>query len=48
MFYGFAAAWIIVVGYLVLLGLRERKLKQQLEQVKALIATDSPSRSRIS
>jgi len=44
MFYGFAAAWIVVIGYLVILGLRERKLKQQLDQVKAMISTDTPSR----
>jgi len=44
MFYGFAAAWVVVVGYLVVLGLRERKLKKQLDQLKALISTETPSR----
>lgn len=41
MFYGFAAAWLIVVAYLILLGLRERKLKRQLDQLKALVSSET-------
>lgn len=37
LFYGFLAAWLIVVVYLVILSLRERRLKRQLDQVKAMI-----------
>ena len=45
LFYGFAAAWIIVIAYLVLLGLRERKLQQQLDQMKALISSETGKRA---
>lgn len=37
MFYGFLAAWLIVIVYLVILSLRERRLKRQLDQVRAMI-----------
>jgi CcmD family protein len=37
MFYGFAAAWLIVVIYLVLLTGRERKLRREMERLKAMI-----------
>ncbi len=49
MFYGFAAAWLVVIGYLVILGLRERKIQKQLDQVKALLASDGAQpKSRVS
>ncbi len=37
MFYGFAAAWLIVVLYVVLLALRERKLRSELDRVRRMV-----------
>jgi len=37
MFYGFAAAWLILVMYVVLLALRERKLKAELDRVRRMV-----------
>jgi hypothetical protein len=37
MFYGFAAAWVILVIYLVLLLSRERKIRKDLANLKGLV-----------
>jgi CcmD family protein len=37
MFYGFLAAWLILVGYVVSLVARERKLRRELDSVKNMI-----------
>ncbi|MFB3825203.1 MAG: CcmD family protein [Bryobacteraceae bacterium] len=37
MFYGFAAAWAIIVVYVLMLVARERKIRQDLENVKKLV-----------
>jgi CcmD family protein len=37
MFYGFLAAWLILVGYVLSLAARERKLRRELESVKNMI-----------
>jgi CcmD family protein len=37
MFYGFLAAWLIILGYSVLLSLRERKLRRELERVRKMV-----------
>jgi CcmD family protein len=37
MFYGFTAAWLILVVYVVLLALRERKLKAELDRVRRMV-----------
>ncbi len=37
MFFGFAAAWLILAGYVLSLGARERKLKRQLEHLKRMM-----------
>jgi len=37
MFYGFAAAWAILAGYVVFLGAREGRLKRQLDTLKRMI-----------
>lgn len=39
MFYGFAAAWLVVVTYVVTLVARERKLKEEMRRLKAMIET---------
>jgi CcmD family protein len=45
MFYGFTAAWLILVVYVVLLALRERKLKAELDRVRRMVE-DSEKRVR--
>ena len=37
MFYGFTAAWLILVGYVLTMVLREKKLTSELERVKHMI-----------
>jgi CcmD family protein len=44
MFYGFLAAWLIVVVYVISLALRGGRLKKELEDVKALAASGQSGR----
>lgn len=37
LFYGYAAAWIIVIVYVLTIAMRERRLKDELERVKRMI-----------
>jgi len=37
MFYGFLAAWLIVVVYVVFLALREGRLKRELDRVRRMV-----------
>ncbi|HUJ22038.1 MAG TPA: CcmD family protein [Bryobacteraceae bacterium] len=37
MFYGFLAAWVVLVGYVVTLVVRERNLKNELAQVRNML-----------
>jgi CcmD family protein len=37
MFYGFAAAWLIVIIYVVLLALREGRLRRELDRVRQMV-----------
>jgi CcmD family protein len=37
MFYGFAAAWLVVVLYLAYLARREQKIRQELNRLKNMI-----------
>lgn len=37
MFYGFLAAWLLILVYVVTLVVRERQLKRELDQVKAML-----------
>jgi CcmD family protein len=37
MFYGFAAAWLLVVGYVVLIALREGRLRRELDRVRQMV-----------
>ncbi len=43
MFYGFAAAWVILAAYVVYLGTREGKLKKQLDNLRKMIEDREPS-----
>jgi CcmD family protein len=48
MFYGFAAAWIIVLLYVISLARRGARLKKELEQVKRLFDTAPEERAESS
>lgn len=37
MFYGFTIAWVVIVGYVLTMVLREHKLRSELERVKHMI-----------
>jgi CcmD family protein len=37
MFYGFLAAWLIVILYVVLLAMRERRLRRELDRVRQMV-----------
>ena len=37
MFYGFLAAWMVVIIYVISIALRERKLRQELDRVKRML-----------
>ncbi len=37
MFYGFLAAWLIVIGYVISIAMREGRLRQELDLVKRLV-----------
>jgi CcmD family protein len=37
LFYGFLAAWMIVAFYVILLGLRENKLRRELDRVRQMV-----------
>jgi CcmD family protein len=36
-FFGLLAVWLIVTAYVVWLGLRERKLRQELDRVRRMV-----------
>jgi CcmD family protein len=37
MFYGFAAAWLLLIGYVVLIALREGRLRRELDRVRQMV-----------
>jgi CcmD family protein len=37
MFYGFLAAWMVVIVYVISIALRERKLRNELDRVKRML-----------
>jgi len=46
MFYGLLAAWLIVVVYVVLLALRERRLYRELERVRRMVEDSGKGSAR--
>ena len=44
MFYGFSAAWLVVVFYLIYLARREQKIRQELTRLKNMIGDREPDR----
>ena len=45
MFYGFLAAWLIVLLYVISLARRSVRLKKELDDVKSLVASTQADRS---
>ena len=43
MFYGFLAAWLIVLLYVISLARRGARLKKELDEIKQLAGADGPS-----
>jgi CcmD family protein len=37
LFYGFTAAWLIVIFYVISIAIREKKLRQELDRVKRML-----------
>lgn len=37
MFYGFTAAWLVVIIYVISIALREKKLRDELDRVKRMV-----------
>jgi CcmD family protein len=37
MFYGFLAAWVVVIVYVISIALREKKLRGELDRVKRMV-----------
>jgi CcmD family protein len=37
MFYGFTAAWVIIVIYVITLVAREKRIRQQVDQLKRML-----------
>ena len=42
MFYGFTAAWVIVLAYVIILARRGARLRKELEDVKQLVSSAQP------
>jgi CcmD family protein len=46
MFYGFLAAWLIVLVYIVSLARRGARLRRELDDVKQLVKANQPDTAR--
>ncbi len=46
MVYGFTAAWLIVIVYVISLALRERKLRQEIDRVKRMVGEREQEQKR--
>ena len=44
MFYGFTAAWLIIIVYVISIALREKKLRQELDRVKRMVEEGEQTR----
>jgi CcmD family protein len=44
MFYGFTAAWLIIIVYVISIALREKKLRQELDRVKRMVEESEETR----
>jgi CcmD family protein len=49
MFFGFTAAWLIIMIYVISIALREKKLRQELDRVKRMVEEgEQASQKRVS
>lgn len=44
MFYGFTAAWLVVIVYVISIALREKKLREELDRVKRMVEEGESTR----
>jgi CcmD family protein len=44
LFLGFTIAWLIVIGYVISIALREQKLRQELDRVKRMVEEGESTR----
>jgi CcmD family protein len=44
MFLGFSVAWLIVIGYVISIALREKKLRAELDRVKKMVEEGEQTR----
>jgi CcmD family protein len=44
MFLGFSVAWLIVIGYVISIALREKRLRQELDRVKKMVEEGESTR----
>jgi CcmD family protein len=47
MFYGFLAAWIIVLGYVISIAMRENKLRRELDRVRRMFEERETAEPRL-
>jgi len=47
MFYGFAAAWLIIIGYVISIALREKRLRRELDRVKRMVEETEQSKKTV-
>jgi len=46
-FYGFTAAWLILFGYVVLLAMRESRLRRELDRVRHMVEDNGKSSPQV-
>ena len=44
MFFGFTVAWLIVIGYVIWIALREKRLRDELDRVKRMVEENEGTR----
>ena len=44
LFLGFTVAWLIVIGYVISIALREKNLRQELDRVKKMVEEGESTR----
>jgi CcmD family protein len=47
MFLGFAAAWLIIIGYVISIALREKRLRHELDRVKRMVEETEQSNKTV-
>ncbi|HEX5227148.1 MAG TPA: CcmD family protein [Bryobacteraceae bacterium] len=44
LFLGFTAAWLIIIVYVILIALREKRLRQELDRVKRMLEENAQAK----